>query len=194
LALFKTVAKNTLIGLGDLLLPSVASGLNFVNTVMEKLGKSPGLQTAFKDLGVVILAGMTGAKLASIGTAIAASFGVEATILAGPLGLAFATAAGLYLLNRYLMRDPNNVNTPEQNKYLKEHPVNPLAAPTSLGAKYGEWRGMTMMKYGLSTKQFNLLGQEFLKEGHSFKEWQMGKANIPQLQKTLNKVNVKLSH
>jgi len=195
---FKTVAKNTLIGLGDLLLPSVASGLNFLNGVMAKLGKSPELVSAFKNLGTVIVAGMLGAKVASMGTALAAAFGSELVLLAGPFALAFAAVAATGLAFWWLHKNDANVNTPEQDKWMKEHALRPQAGPTgddaARGAKYGQWMGKTMLQYGLSQRQLNLLGQEYLREGHSFKDWQMGKANIPQLQKNLNKVQVKVSH
>lgn len=45
---FKTTLKNTLIKLGDFILPNVSKVLNWVNTFTDKLKESPGLRNAFK--------------------------------------------------------------------------------------------------------------------------------------------------
>jgi hypothetical protein len=133
-----------------------------------------------------------------MGTALAAAFGSELVLLAGPFALAFAAVAGAGLAFWFLNKTNPNVNTPEQDRWIKKHGLRPQATPEGddavRGAKYGQWMGKTMLKYGLSQRQLNLLGQEYLREGHSFKDWQMGKANIPQLQKTINKLKVSVNH
>jgi TP901 family phage tail tape measure protein len=126
---FKTVAKNTLIGLGNLLLPKVTDGLNFLNSVMKEFQNNPGLRNVFMGLGAVIVAGMIGAKVAAMGTAIAAAFGSELVLLAGPFALAFAAVAAGGLAFWWLHKNNANVNTPEQTKWMKEHALRPQAAP-----------------------------------------------------------------
>ena len=48
MAKFKTTLQNTLIKLGDYILPSVTKVLNWVNSFTDKLKQSPGLRNAFK--------------------------------------------------------------------------------------------------------------------------------------------------
>ena len=232
---FKTTLKNTLIKLGESILPVASKVLNWVNDFTDKLKESPGLRTAFRlamdaAIGVafavkikkafgfladllgkgpvaaqtaattantVALDANTAALLESAGLGGATVAGGEVAALglgsaiAGVLATGAVVAGAIVLFNAiqaYANRD--NVNTPEQTKWMKDHPVSPQGGETDpkkirIGARYSEWRGMTMMKYGLNTRQFNLLGQEYLKEGHSFKDWQSGKANIPQLEKAV---------
>ena len=58
LAKFKTTLQNTLIKLGDLILPAVGKVLNWVNSFTDKLQHSPGLKKAFEA-----------AMIAAVGTA-----------------------------------------------------------------------------------------------------------------------------
>lgn len=108
---FKTVAKNTLIGLGNLLLPKVTDGLNFINGVMAKLQKDKGWQEAGKGVAVAIVAALGTVKLVGVGNAIAASFGAEAALLAGPIGIAIGAGILLYMLDKKLQHGVNQAVT-----------------------------------------------------------------------------------
>ena len=100
LANFKTVAKNTLIGLGNLLLPTVGQGLNFLNGVMAKFQKDKGWQQAGIGIAAAIGATLATVKLVGLGNSIAASFGAEASLLAGPIGLLIGAAVYGYMTDK----------------------------------------------------------------------------------------------
>lgn len=108
---FKTVAQNTLIGLGNLLLPKVTDGLNFINGVMAKLKKDKGWQEVGKGVAVAIVAALGTVKLVGVGNAIAASFGAEASLLAGPIGLAIGAGILAYMLDKKLQHGVNQAVT-----------------------------------------------------------------------------------
>jgi TP901 family phage tail tape measure protein len=94
LAKFQTTAKNTLIRLGDYLLPGATTVLGWVNTTLipnlQGKGSNSGL---FQGIGAIILGGLAGAKLGSIGVKIAGAFGAEVSgAWAGPIGAAIGLA------------------------------------------------------------------------------------------------------
>jgi len=113
LANFKTVAKNTLIGLGNLLLPTVTQGLNFLNGVMDKFQKDKGWQQAGIGIAAAIGATLATVKLVGLGNSIAASFGAEATLLSGPIGIAIGAAVLAYMLDNQTHSIVNKIINPE---------------------------------------------------------------------------------
>lgn len=143
-------------------------------------------------IGAGILTGVETAGAAAIGAgAIEGVVGAGLLAAAAPFAAAFVAVAAVGLGVWWLStKHEGNVNTPEQDQWMKDHPVNPntggpTGPATPKGMNYGQWKGMTMTKYGLDNRHFNLLGQEYLSEGHSFKDWQAGKANIPQLERAV---------
>jgi len=111
LANFKTVATNTLIGLGDLLLPTVTQGLTFLNGVMAKFQKDKGWQQAGIGIAAAIGATLATVKLVGLGNSIAASFGSEAVLLAGPIGIAIGAGVLAYMLDKNLKHGVNQAIT-----------------------------------------------------------------------------------
>jgi TP901 family phage tail tape measure protein len=63
MAKFKTTLQNTLIKLGDHILPSVTKVLNWVNSFTDKLQHSPGLRNAFKYALEAAITASAGLKL-----------------------------------------------------------------------------------------------------------------------------------
>ena len=99
---FKTVAQNTLVGLGNYLLPVGGTILNWVNTTLipnlSGKGKSSGL---FQGIGAIILGGIAGAKLGSIGVKIGEAFGLEVSgAMAGPIGAAIGLAIFAFMKDK----------------------------------------------------------------------------------------------
>jgi TP901 family phage tail tape measure protein len=100
---FKTVAQNTLIGLGNLLLPKVSDGLNFLNAVINKFQTNKTWHNAGIEIGIGLLTIITSAKLASWGVAIAESFGVATVGMSGELGLGIAASIASVLGIKYVV-------------------------------------------------------------------------------------------
>jgi TP901 family phage tail tape measure protein len=97
---FKTVAQNTLIGLGNLLLPSVTDGLNFVNAVINKFQTNKTWHNAGIGIATAVIATLATVKLVGLGNSIAASFGAEARLLAGPIGLLIGASVLAYMIDK----------------------------------------------------------------------------------------------
>ena len=134
---FKTVAQNTLIGLGNMLLPKVTDGLNFLNAVMAKFKTDKNWQTVGTVVGGAILAGIAASKLALLGNGIAAAFGVEAEILAGPIGVAIAAGIVGYFGLKHIIDTNKNGLTDTKNRLddpyssdnIPKYKGNPTKAP-----------------------------------------------------------------
>ena len=134
---FKTVAKNTLIGLGNLLLPKVTDGLNFLNEVTAKFKTDKNWQTVGKIVGGAIVAGMLASKIALIGNSIALSFGAEATLLAGPIGVAIAAGIVGYFGLKHIIDNSknglrnlkNDLSDPSTMYGIPDYKGNPTTAP-----------------------------------------------------------------
>jgi len=105
---FKTVAQNTLIGLGNLLLPKVSDGLNFLNAVIDKFQTNKTWHNAGIQIGTGLLAIITSAKLASWGVAIAESFGVATAGMTGELGVGIAASIASVLGIKYIVDQNKN--------------------------------------------------------------------------------------
>jgi TP901 family phage tail tape measure protein len=125
---FKTVAKNTLIGLGDLLLPKVSDGLNFLNAVINKFQTNKTWHNAGIEIGTGLLTIITSAKLASWGVVIAKSFGVETAGLVGPIGVGIAASvAGVLGIKKIVDQNKNWLS--DFNDFILNM-VNNTASPT----------------------------------------------------------------
>jgi len=125
---FKTVAQNTLIGLGNLLLPKVTDGLNFLNAVINKFQTNKTWHNAGIEIGTGLLTIITSAKLASWGVAIAQSFGVETAGLVGPIGVGIAASvAGVLGIKKIVDQNKNWLS--DFNNFILNM-VNNTANPT----------------------------------------------------------------
>jgi hypothetical protein len=128
---FKTVAQNTLIGLGNLLLPKVSDGLNFLKAVIGKFQTNKTWHNAGIEIGTGLLTIITSAKLASWGVAIAQSFGVETAGLVGPIGVGIAASvAGVLGIKKIVDQNKNWLS--DFNDFILNM-VNNTANPTPSG-------------------------------------------------------------
>ena len=103
---FKTVAQNTLVGLGNYLLPAGATILSWVNsTLIPNLAGKGKMSGLFQGIAGALIVGLGSMKIAAVGTKIAEAFGVEAEILAGPIGVAIAAGIATALGINWLVGD-----------------------------------------------------------------------------------------
>ena len=109
---FKTAMENALIPLGQFLLPKATQLAKWTTTVFTALAQNKdGLGTLTTVVGGALVAGLAGAKIASLGTSIASMFGSEMVIEAGPIALALATGFLAYLVIKNALKAPTAPNT-----------------------------------------------------------------------------------
>ena len=123
---FSITLKNTLTQAGEVLLPYATKFVGLIGSGFSKLTTDPALRGLALTIAGTFTAGLLGAKVAKIGTALAAAFGSEVTLLAGPWGVAFAGAALLGYLGYDMAK--NHYNLPsEVGKTMTQNTIVGLA-------------------------------------------------------------------
>lgn len=113
---FTTSVENALIPIGNFILPVLSKAFNDA----AKAFNSKSFVSTFESIGGAILAGMAGYKLATIGTKIASGFGIEAEVLAGPIGLAIAGIILTAIKGNIIPQIKYDMNPPKNEPWWKK--------------------------------------------------------------------------
>jgi TP901 family phage tail tape measure protein len=115
--IIETKFVNSATTFGLTLIPYVQTAVNGITGAMNYLTTHPGAVSQIGNVLGAVFAGSLAVKAVNIGNKVAAAFGAEAEVLAGPIGLAIGTAALGLLETWSFIHGHSNPNSPTSPFY-----------------------------------------------------------------------------